>query len=67
MDSPTREQYEQAIANLTSFCFRKLANLEARFIILCTRAEAAGIDCSDLHELEQLAEAEATPSVRIVN
>jgi len=32
-----------------AFCMRKLAELEARFIILCHRAEQAGIDCTDLH------------------
>lgn len=48
MDNATREQYEQRLAELASFCFRKLANLEARFIALCARAQAAGIDCADL-------------------
>ncbi len=49
MDQHTPEQYQQCISELASFCFRKLASLEARFIILCHRAEQAGIPCSDLH------------------
>lgn len=36
------------LEQLAAFCFQKLAGLEARFIILCHRAQAAGIDCSDL-------------------
>ncbi|MGQ0814101.1 MAG: hypothetical protein ACT4O1_06505 [Gemmatimonadota bacterium] len=52
MDTATREQYEQRITELATFCFRKLANLEARFIALCARAEAAGIDCRDLREVD---------------
>jgi hypothetical protein len=36
------------MAELASFCIRKMASLEARFVILCHRAQAAGIDTADL-------------------
>lgn len=49
MDEPTERTVEQCYAELAEFCFRRMTSLEARFIILCTRAQAAGIECSDLH------------------
>jgi hypothetical protein len=67
MDSATREQYEQRIAELASFCFKKLTSLEARFIVLCHRAQAAGIDCSDLWEVPGLVEASAVEPVKVCN
>lgn len=52
MDTPTNEQYKQCIADLAQFCFRKLASLEARFIILCHRAEAVGIETDDIRGVD---------------
>jgi hypothetical protein len=66
MDRPTPEQYEAQIAELATFCFRKIANLETRFIILCHRAESAGIDCADLRSPEAPSE-EAGTALRVVN
>jgi hypothetical protein len=48
MDAPTIEEYERCYAELAEFCFRKLAKLEARFVILCHRAEALGIQTDDI-------------------
>jgi hypothetical protein len=48
MDSPTRADLERRYSELAAFCFRKMASLEGRFLILCQRAQAVGIDCSDL-------------------
>lgn len=66
METATREQYEQRIAELATFCFHKLASLEARFITLCFRAQAVGVDCSDLMdrlELTPVAADESGPAV----
>jgi hypothetical protein len=58
---------EGEMAELASFCVQKMASLEARFIRLCWRAQAAGIDCSDLWG-EHPPEPEADlPAVRVVN
>ena len=48
METPTIEEYERCYAELAQFCFHKLASLEARFIILCHRAEALGIETEDI-------------------
>ncbi len=50
MESPTREELLRCYSELADFCFRKLMHLEARFVMLCHRAQAAGIDCEDLHD-----------------
>lgn len=52
MEDPSREQLERCYAELVEFCFKKVANLEARFIILCHRAQAAGIPCEDINDLK---------------
>lgn len=36
------------LEEIAAYCFRRLAALEARFIILCHRASAVGIECTDL-------------------
>ena len=56
-----KETFEEQYAELADFCFRKLVNLESRFVQLCVRAEAAGIPCSDLHHFTVKPEAEAAP------
>jgi hypothetical protein len=67
MDQPTIEQYEKRLAELASFCFHKLANLESRFIILCHRAKVVGIDCDDLCNGYVVAEDNSTEPLRILN
>ncbi|MGQ0563241.1 MAG: hypothetical protein ACT443_15380 [Gemmatimonadota bacterium] len=67
MDIATKEQYEQQITELATFCFRKVANLEARFIVLCHRAQAAGIECLDLCEGYVATEQEPDEPLRVVN
>jgi hypothetical protein len=52
MDREIRELAEADVTELAAFCFRKLASLEAKFIILCLRAEKLGIDCSDLKAVD---------------
>ncbi|MGQ0561203.1 MAG: hypothetical protein ACT443_04940 [Gemmatimonadota bacterium] len=66
MDRPAAEQYEQQIAELASFCFRRLANLEARFSVLCQRAEALGIDCADLCSDDPVRPEDTAP-LRVLN
>lgn len=55
------------MAELASFCIHKLARLEARFIILCHRAQAAGIDCSDLWDLHGPGGGERGAPVRLTD
>ncbi len=52
MESRTREDLELCYSELAAFCFRKVASLEARFVILCQRAQAAGIECEDLNDFK---------------
>lgn len=66
MDTPTIEEYERCYAELAQFCFGKLANLEARFVILCHRAQALGIDTDDIKG-EKVVAAEAGPPLRVLN
>jgi hypothetical protein len=66
MDTPTNEQYEKCIADLAQFCFRKLASLEARFLILCHRAEALGIETNDIRGVDVVEDRTKSP-VGIVN
>ncbi len=62
------EDRDQMYAELASFCFRKLANLEARFIILCERISVAGIDCRDLQQVEVPDDERQAPNMpRLVN
>ena len=65
MDAPTIEEYERCYAELAEFCFRKLANLEARFVILCHRAEALGIETDDIRGFN-VADAQPMP-LQVVN
>ena len=69
MKQPTAEEYEERITELATFCFRKLAKLEARFVILCERVKAAGIDCSDLQaeSFEDSAEVRVKTAPRVIN
>jgi hypothetical protein len=67
MDRPTAEQYEKQIAELAGFCFHKLANLESRFIILCHRAKALGLDCDDLCNGIVVSETQSTEPLPILN
>lgn len=66
MEREIRELAETDVTELAAFCFRKLASLEAKFIILCHRAEKLGIDCSDLKTLD-VTEAELAASLKVVN
>ena len=66
MDPLTIEDYERCYAELAQFCFRKVANLEARFIILCHRAEALGIETADIMG-GVVVDPEAGPPLRAVN
>lgn len=66
MDDHTIEEYERCYAELAQFCFGKLANLEARFVILCHRAEALGIETGDIMGGKAVAP-KAPPSIRVVN
>ena len=65
MDKNTEVLYQERLTELAEFCFKKLANLESRFMILCHRAEAAGIDCSDLHP--PITELTEDPGVKLLN
>ena len=67
MDEPTVELYEKRIAELATFCFQKVANLESRFIILCHRAKTVGIDCDDLCNGHVVAENSSTAPSRMSN
>jgi hypothetical protein len=58
---------ELTIAELASFCIQKPAHLEARFIILCHRARAAGIECSDLWEQQLPRGSEDGPPLQLLN
>lgn len=64
-DSP--EDYDVSPVEIATFCFHKLAALEARFILLCHRAQAAGIDCTDLYEERLLVAAETGAPLQVVN
>ena len=48
MNDLTIEDCQRCYAELAQFCFHKVASLEARFIILCHRAEALGIETADI-------------------
>jgi hypothetical protein len=61
MDTPTLEDYERCYDELAQFCFNKLANLEARFVILCHRAEALGIDTEDIKGVKVVDTENAAP------
>ena len=52
MEREIKQLAETDVIEMTAFCFRKLASLEAKFILLCHRAEKLGIDCSDLKTVE---------------
>lgn len=67
MDRLTAEQYEKQIAELAGFCFHKLANLESRFIVLCHRAKAVGIDCDDLCNGFVISDNGSTEPLRMTN
>lgn len=67
MDRNSIERFEQEIAELASFSINKLASLESRFIILCHRAKAAGIDCDDLCDGYVAVEPKTTEPLRIMN
>jgi hypothetical protein len=58
---------EQCYEELARFCFQKLANLESRFIILCHRAKALGIDCDDLSDVKVSEPEEPAKPLRVVN
>lgn len=66
MDTPTVEEYERCYAELAQFCFGKLASLEARFVILCHRAEALGIETGDIIGVK-VPDPKAPSPIRVVN
>lgn len=66
MDDLTIEDYERCYAELAQFCFKKVASLEARFVILCHRAQALGIDTEDIMGVK-VVEAETASPLRVLN
>jgi hypothetical protein len=58
MESETvPESVRVELGEVLSFYMHKLASVESRLMILCHRAQAAGIECKDLMEGYSLSEA----------
>lgn len=64
---PDLEMLEAVYGEGTAFCVRRLASLEAKFIVLCHRAAAAGIDCKDLAMVEGMTITEVSPASAVQN
>ena len=67
MESETvSESVRVELGEVLSFYMHKLASVESRFIILCHRVQAMGIDCNDLLDGYSLSEAEEGGSMHLL-
>jgi hypothetical protein len=63
----SNDEVTASIKEFMAFYLRKLAGLEARFVVLCHRAQEIGIDCSDLCDGHVLPDRDKAPPLGFLN